>query len=73
MRKVKSSKVYDFIFVGYPDVVTVADACLMLGVCRKTVYCLIRIGKLPVVLGMKHYRIAKFHIIDYILNESKAL
>ena len=73
MRKVESSKVYDIIFAGYPDVVTVADVCLMLGVCRKTVYRLIRIGKLPIVSGMKHYRIAKFHIIDYILNESKVL
>lgn len=71
MRNIEPSKYYDSIFSGYSDVVGVKDICKMLRVGRKTVYRLIRRGRLPAIPGMRPYKVAKFHVIDYILNESK--
>lgn len=46
----------------YPDVLDVAQACVLLGVCDKTLYKLIREGKLPALRVGRIYRIAKTHI-----------
>ena len=71
MRNIEPSKYYDSIFSGYSDVVGVKDICKMLGVGRRTVYRLIKRGRLPAIPGIRSYKVSKFRVIDYVLNESK--
>ena len=64
-------KPYEDIFKDYPDVVGVKEVSEMLGICSKKVYQLIRENKIPVIPCCKPYKMAKLHIIEYILGEHK--
>ena len=55
-------------FVNYPDVVNVKDACTMLGVGRKKIYDLIKDGILCTVTSGKGYNITKISVIAFLLG-----
>lgn len=49
MNKITLTQAYDIIFKDYPDVVGVKELSVMLGICSKKVYELLRIGKIPAI------------------------
>ena len=56
----KQRHIYD-----YPDVLTSDQASDLLGVCSKTLYKLIREGKIQAQRVGREYRIAKCHVARY--------
>lgn len=69
MSNISATEAYNIIFTDYPDVVGIKEASKMLGVCSKKVYQLINNGEIPIIPCCKTYRIAKLHIIEYLISE----
>lgn len=71
MDDTSAVKAYEIIFKDFPDVVGVKEVSKMLNICNKKVYRLIKNGEIPIIPCCKSYKIAKLHIIEYILGKSK--
>lgn len=71
MSNISAAEAYKIIFTNYPDVVGIKEASEMLGVCCKKVYQLINNGEISIIPCCRTYRIAKIHIIEYLLVKAK--
>ena len=71
MKNTTTAEAYEIIFKDFPDVVGVEEVGKMLGICNKKVYRLIKDGKIPIIPCCRTYKMAKLHIIEYLLNNSK--
>lgn len=62
-------------FTEYPDIVDVTQMCAMLGgIGKKTAYRLLREGKVTYVKVGKSFKIPKYAVIEYIIdNQEKVL
>ena len=67
-EKMTLEEAYRVMFVNYPDVVKVKDACTMIGVGRKKIYDLIKDGTLCTVISGKGYNITKISVIAFLLG-----
>ncbi len=76
MKETNSSKVqalYPVMFTEYPDVVNTDQLCEMLGgVAIKSVYRLLREGKIKAFRIGKGYKIPKVSVIEYITALEKS-
>lgn len=61
---------YRLMFAEYPDVLTIEQVCTVLGISKKTGYKLLSEGKLMSLKVGRSYRIAKAHLLDYLLAEA---
>lgn len=71
MNDISTVEAYEIIFKDFPDVVGVEEVSKMLGICNKKVYRLIRDGEIPIIPCCRSYKMAKLHIIEYMLGKSK--
>lgn len=71
MNDISTAEAYEIIFKDFPDVVGVEEVSKMLGICNKKVYRLIKDGEIPIIPCCRTYKIAKLHIIEYMLDKSK--
>ena len=67
-EKMTLEEAYRVMFVNYPDVVKVKDACTMIGVGRKKIYDLIKDGILCTVTSGNGYNITKLSVIAFLLG-----
>ena len=67
-EKMTLEEAYRVMFVNYPDVVKVKDACTMIGVGRKKIYELIRSKQLHTIANGKGYNITKLSVIAFLLG-----
>ena len=65
MRKAKD-KIYESVFVDYPDVVTVEQMSEMLGISTKTAYRMLRKNVIEHFMIGRIYKIPKYHILTYL-------
>lgn len=69
MKKSEIKELYNVMFPGYPDVVNVEQLGEMLGgVSDKTVYRLLKSGKIKSLYVGKRYRIPKLYVMEYLTN-----
>ena len=54
------------IFSAYPDVLTVEDLSMMLGISTKTAYKLLKEKKIKSVTIGRTYKIPKIHVLQYL-------
>lgn len=73
MKNTAAADAYEIIFKDFPDVVGVDEVSKMLGICNKKVYQLIKEGVIPTIPCCRTYKMAKLHIIDYMLGTPKEL
>ena len=72
--KVELKELYKVMFTGYPDVVDVPQLWEMLGgTTIKSVYKLLREGKITAYRIGKGYRIPKLSIIKYLIDTQKSV
>lgn len=71
MNDISTVEAYEIIFKNFPDVVGVEEVSKMLGICNKKVYRLIKEGDIPIIPCCRSYKMAKLHIIEYMLCKSK--
>lgn len=71
MNNTSAVEVYEIIFKDCPDVVGVEEVSKMLGICNKKVYRLIKDGEIPIIPCCRSYKMAKLHVIEYMLGKSK--
>ena len=50
----------------YKDILTIKDACAILGISRNTLYSLLNEGKIQAVRCGRNWRISKQALIDYV-------
>ena len=58
-------------FKEYPDVVDIKGLCTMLGIGVKSAYKLINQNKIGHLKIGRSFLIPKYHVIHYLINESK--
>jgi excisionase family DNA binding protein len=69
MKQSEIKELYNVMFPGYPDVVNVEQLGEMLGgVSDKTVYRLLKSGKIKSLYVGKRYRIPKLYVMEYLTN-----
>ncbi len=69
---IKTAKsVYRTMFKEFPDIVTVKDVCVMLGVGRRMVYRLIADKRLSPISCGRAIKFAKLTVIDYVLQSAQ--
>ena len=68
MKKAELKELYQMMFPGYPDIVTVAQLQTMLGVSRHLAYDLINDGYITAVKIGNAYRVPKVSIINYVMG-----
>lgn len=71
MNEISTVEAYEIIFKDFPDVVGVEQVSKMLGICNKKVYRLIKDGEIPIIPCCRSYKMAKLHIIEYMLGKSE--
>ena len=69
--KISVSEAYKTMFTEYPDVLSVPQAVKILGCTDHTIYKMIDYGYFPAVRYGKRYRISKYGLIQYLLEENK--
>jgi predicted site-specific integrase-resolvase len=62
------NKHIDAMFRNYPDVVNSKQFQQMIGVSKKTAYCLLKKGYIECRKVGREYKIPKINIINYLLN-----
>jgi len=62
---VNTQELYQVTFKGYPDVLSVPQVCEILGVSTKTVYRLLRGGKILSLRIGREFRVPKLHLMSY--------
>ena len=69
MTKVEMKEIYATMFAEYPEILNTADLQNMLGISRHLAYKLMADGYIPGVKIGNSYRIPKFNVISYMINE----
>jgi len=59
---------YEALFKDYPDVMDVKEVMIALGVCRHSVYKIMKSGQLSYFTVGRIYKIAKISLIEYVVN-----
>lgn len=59
-------EMYQSILKEFPDILTIDEMSMALGVSRKTCYKLINEGKVPHLKVGRSYRIPKLHLLAYL-------
>ena len=73
MTKAELTDLYKVMFPEYPDVVNVEQLSEMLGgVSVKTVYRLLKSGKIKSLYFGKRYRIPKLFVVEYLTDLEKS-
>ena len=63
---------YKIMFLEYPDVLNVEQLGRMLGVSLKTVYRLLKSGKIKSLYFGKRYKIPKLFVVEYLTDLKKS-
>lgn len=71
MKKTELKELYKMMFPDYPDIVTVAQLCTMLGISRDLAYKLIDYGYIPAVKLGKGFKIPKVNVINYVMDDQR--
>ncbi len=71
MKKSELKELYEMMFPGYPDIVTVAQLQRMLGISRHLAYELIGGGYIAGVKIGNAFRIPKVNVINYVMEERR--
>lgn len=61
-------EMYKLMFAEYPDIVTVKDLQIMLGISRHAAYDLLGEGEISCIRLANTYKIPKINVIDYVLK-----
>ncbi len=61
-------EMYKLMFAEYPDIVTVKDLQIMLGISRHAAYDLLGEGEISCIRLGNAYKIPKINVIDYVLK-----
>ncbi len=69
MKKTELKELYKLMFPEYPDILTVAQLQVMLGISRSLAYRLIGDGYIPGVKIGNAFRVPKVNVINYVLAE----
>ena len=64
--EISSQELYNAMFKEYPDVLDVNQVSVLLGVSQKTVYRILREGKLSSLKVGREFRIPKVNVMKYI-------
>ena len=73
MTKAELKDLYKVMFTEYPDIVNVEQLCQMLGgVSVKTVYRLLKSGKIKSLYFGKRYQIPKLFVVEYVTDLEKS-
>ena len=57
---------YSIMLKDYPDVLNIGEMCAVLNVSSKTVYKLLKEGKISSIKVGRSYRIPKVHVLTYL-------
>ena len=63
-------EMYKLMFAEYPDIVTVKDLQIMLGISRHAAYDLLGEGEISCIRLGNAYKIPKINVIDYVLKRA---
>ena len=61
-------EMYKLMFAEYPDIVTVKDLQIMLGIRRHAAYDMLGEGEISCIRLGNAYKIPKINVIDYVLK-----
>ena len=68
MKKSELKELYQMMFPGYPDIVTVRQLQKMLGISRHLAYDLINDGSIPAIKVGNAFKVPKVNVIHYVLS-----
>ena len=71
MRKTELKELYTMMFPNYPDIVTVKQLQVMLGVSRHLAYKLINDGEIQAVKIGSSLKIPKISVINFVTEERR--
>lgn len=71
MKKTELKELYQMMFPNYPDIVTVKQLQVMLGVSRHLAYDLINDGELQAIKIGNSFKIPKVSVINFVTEEKK--
>ncbi len=71
MKKTELKELYQMMFPNYPDIVTVKQLQVMLGVSRHLAYDLINGGEVRAVKIGNSFKIPKVSVINYVTGDRK--
>ncbi len=71
MRKEFEKLIYRSLFKEYPEIVTVREVSLMLNLSTRTVYQLVKDGKIQHIPCGRKIRIARIAVIEYVLQSAQ--
>ena len=71
MKKTELKELYQMMFPNYPDIVTVKQLQVMLGVSRHLAYDLINDGELQAIKIGNSFKIPKASVINFVTEEKK--
>ena len=73
MRKTELRELYELMFPDYPDIVTVKQLQVMLGVSRHLAYKLINNGEIQAVKIRSALKIPKVSVINFVTEERRVV
>ena len=68
MKNFDIQTLYKLLFVDYPDIVTVRQLQVMLGISRHAAYDLLGEGEISCIRLANAYKIPKINVINYVLK-----
>ena len=68
MKNFEIQTLYKLLFADYPDIVTVRQLQVMLGISRHTAYDLLGEGEISCIRLGNAYKIPKINVINYVLK-----
>lgn len=68
MKKAALKELYKMMFPDYPDIVTVAQLQVMLGISRHLAYALINDGEIPGIKIGNAFKVPKVNVINYVME-----
>lgn len=71
MKKTELKELYQMMFPNYPDIVTVKQLQVMLGVSRRLAYKLINDGEIQAVKIGSSLKIPKVSVINFVTEERR--
>ena len=68
MKNIDIQTLYKLLFADYPDIVTVRQLQVMLGISRHAAYDLLGEGEISCIRLANAYKIPKINVINYVLK-----
>ena len=68
MKNIDIQTLYKLLFADYPDIVTVRQLQVMLGISRHAAYALLGEGEISCIRLANAYKIPKINVINYVLK-----